>query len=199
MNPSAALSGVESDPAPCLAHPSAEVVRLVGRGLGGQDLQRWAHPAHAGQTGLCPREASLCADTAKPGLSRHRAGQEPAGRCRVLGVASGRPGPSRTGPSFPAHGGRRTVCVLRGQAGAGEVLGWSRASGRGWGCLCSNLKESGSDQTDVHTDSRAFLSVSPLRLFWVCLWSRGGWGRLPVSSLWSTLVHLSVRPFLDWP
>ena len=97
-------------------------------------------------------------DLDSAGAERARASR----RCQVLGVASGRPGPSRTGPSFPAQGGRRTVCVLRGQAGAGEVLGGSRALGRGWGCFCSNSKESCSDQTDACThDGRAFLSVSP--------------------------------------
>ena len=117
--PSAAVSGVESDPASSLAHPSAEVARLAGRGWGGQGLQRWV-PARAGQTGLSPpREASFRVDTVKPGLGAERA-KHPADRPQVLGVASGRPGPS-------------FQCVLRGQAGAGEVLGWSQGLGKGLG------------------------------------------------------------------
>ena len=117
--PSAAVSGVESDPASSLAHPSAEVARLAGRGWGGQGLQRWA-PARVGQTGLSPpREASLRVDTVKPGLGAERA-KHPADRPRSLELLL----------EGQAHLSSASSGVRLEQE---RCWAGARASGRGWG------------------------------------------------------------------
>ena len=158
--PSAAVSGVESDPASSLAHPSAEVARLAGRGWGGQGLQRWA-PARVGQTGLSPpREASLRVDTVKPGLGAERA-KHPA---------------TAPGPRSCFWKAR----PIRSSASSGvrpeQERCWAgaRASGRGWGCLCSSSKETDRTDTRTHADSCALPSVSPLKTL-LGLPSKPGW------------------------
>ena len=158
--PSAAVSGVESDPASSLAHPSAEVARLAGRGWGGQGLQRWV-PARAGQTGLSPpREASLRVDTVKPGLGAERA-KHPA---------------TAPGPRSCFWKAR----PIRSSASSGvrpeQERCWAgaRASGRGWGCLCSSSKETDRTDTRAHANSCALPSVSPLKTL-LGLPSKPGW------------------------